>query len=289
MKLTGFLFCFLFTSISLHAAQASEINYQGRLADIDGNPASGSKTFIVKIYDAETAGNVISTEAIGPVDIDITGIYNFQFNISDTTILKDNECWLELTIDGAIQSQREKILPVPLALNVPDASINLRELADELKSMLVPTGSVMAYAGNSAPTGWAICDGSTLSRTNNDELYQVIGTAHGAGDGATTFHLPDYRGRFLRGVDTGALRDPDVATRQPMNSGGNTGDAVGSVQEDAFEAHDHRLDWDLQIIATGPNSTSYGSDRSRTSKTETAGQSSETRPLNAYVNYIIKL
>ena len=55
---------------------------------------------------------------------------------------------------------------------------------------LVPTGSVTAFAGTSAPTGWLKCDGSAISRTTYSELFNVIGTTYGAGDGSTTFNLP---------------------------------------------------------------------------------------------------
>src|SRR5580692_10411038 len=78
---------------------------------------------------------------------------------------------------------------------------------------LAPSGAVMAFAGASAPEGWLVCDGSAVSRTQYATLFAAIGTAHGSGDGTTTFQLPDYRGRFLRGVDDGQGRDPDAATR----------------------------------------------------------------------------
>jgi len=95
---------------------------------------------------------------------------------------------------------------------------------------IVPPGVVWAYAGATAPTGWLLCDGTTIARATYTALFAAIGTAHGTGDGSTTFHLPDYRGRFLRGVDSAVGRDPDRASRIAANTGGNTGDNVGSVQ-----------------------------------------------------------
>jgi hypothetical protein len=98
---------------------------------------------------------------------------------------------------------------------------------------VMPAGVILPFGGATAPTGWLVCDGSQVSRSQYADLFAAIGTAHGAGDGSSTFHLPDFRGRFLRGADSGAERDPDRASRTAANSGGAVGDAVGSVQGNA--------------------------------------------------------
>jgi microcystin-dependent protein len=98
---------------------------------------------------------------------------------------------------------------------------------------VMPAGVILPFGGATAPTGWLVCDGSQVSRSQYADLFAAIGTAHGAGDGSSTFHLPDFRGRFLRGADGGAARDPDRASRTAANSGGAVGDAVGSVQGNA--------------------------------------------------------
>jgi len=59
----------------------------------------------------------------------------------------------------------------------------------------VPAGCVMAYAGATAPDGWLRCHGQAVSRTVYVDLFVAIGTAYGPGDGATSFNLPDLRGR----------------------------------------------------------------------------------------------
>ena len=66
-----------------------------------------------------------------------------------------------------------------------------------------PVGSVYTFAGATVPTGWLKCNGALLSRTTYASLFAVIGTTYGAGDGSTTFALPDLRGEFVRGVDDG--------------------------------------------------------------------------------------
>lgn len=63
----------------------------------------------------------------------------------------------------------------------------------------VPTGIVEFFAGSKAPKGWLVCDGSAVSRTDYDELFEVIGTTYGEGDGSTTFNLPNLIDRFAEG------------------------------------------------------------------------------------------
>ena len=97
----------------------------------------------------------------------------------------------------------------------------------------LPAGTILAFGGSAAPSGWLLCNGATVSRSLYAGLFAAISGAWGTGDGSTTFHLPDLRGRFLRGVDGGSGRDPNVGTRTAANAGGNTGNAVGSVQANA--------------------------------------------------------
>ena len=63
-------------------------------------------------------------------------------------------------------------------------------------------GVVQAFAGSTIPTGWLLCDGSAVSRTNYAALYAVIGTTYGAGDGSTTFNLPNLVDKFVEGSAT---------------------------------------------------------------------------------------
>ncbi len=65
------------------------------------------------------------------------------------------------------------------------------------------TGEVRTFAGVVAPSGWLDCDGSAVSRTTYIELFNIIGTTYGVGDGSTTFNLPDMRGRMPIGAGTG--------------------------------------------------------------------------------------
>lgn len=162
-------------------------------------------------------------------------------------------------------------------------------------------GEVIAYPSNIVPENFLLCDGRAVSRTTYAELFNIIGVIHGSGDGSTTFNLPDYRGRFLRGVDGTAGLDPDKASRTAMNTGGNTGNNVGSVQTDAFQGHWHNFNTSNTAAfgnAGGNDATIGGGSRiysvievtspKSDGSNGTPRTSSETRPKNAYVNYIIR-
>lgn len=90
---------------------------------------------------------------------------------------------------------------------------------DDLSGM-VPSGAVLYFAGQSAPAGWLKANGAAVSRTAYAALFAAIGTTYGAGDGSTTFNLPDLRGEFVRGWDDGR--------------GIDHGRAFGSAQGDAI-------------------------------------------------------
>jgi microcystin-dependent protein len=66
---------------------------------------------------------------------------------------------------------------------------------------IVPPGVIWSYGGTTAPPGFLLCDGSAVSRTTYAALFAVIGTTFGAGDGSTTFNLPDLRGRAIVALD----------------------------------------------------------------------------------------
>ena len=79
---------------------------------------------------------------------------------------------------------------------------------------IIPAGIISAYAGGTAPTGWLMCDGSEVSRITYNNLFIAIGTNYGAGDGSTTFNLPNLKGKVVVGADS---QDTDFDTV------GNTG------------------------------------------------------------------
>jgi len=91
----------------------------------------------------------------------------------------------------------------------------------------VPTGSVFWFAAQTPPVGYLECNGATLSRTIYADLFAVIDTTWGNGDGSTTFKIPDLRGEFIRGWDNGR--------------GVDTSRAFAAAQSGANEAHTHTV------------------------------------------------
>lgn len=130
--------------------------------------------------------------------------------------------------------------------------------------IVVPAGAVMLFDRTEAPNGWLVMDGSAVSRAQFPELFAVLGTRHGAGDGSTTFNLPDGRGEFFRGLDLGR--------------GVDTGRALGSAQTDDFKSHTH-------VIGNVGSSGTFGlvdSGTASSSGTKITGATggTETRPRN---------
>jgi microcystin-dependent protein len=103
------------------------------------------------------------------------------------------------------------------------SNVDWYDLSDALGIATVsPTGSMIAFGGTTAPTGWLICDGSAISRLTYASLFGIIGTHYGAGDGSTTFNLPDLRGRVAAGFAVSGGH-PDVSTL-----GANDGQATSN-------------------------------------------------------------
>ena len=156
----------------------------------------------------------------------------------------------------------------------------------------IPAGTIAAFGGEVVPEGWLFCDGSAVNRTQHAALFAAIKTSWGAGDGQTTFHLPDLRGVFLRGVSRGTNRDPDRGARNADRPGAAQGDAVGSFQQDQLRQHTHQAGYPVFTVvnlAAGGAPLNYNTSI-MTIPTEGANPGgAETRPINAYVSYIIKL
>lgn len=82
-----------------------------------------------------------------------------------------------------------------------------------------PAGVIIPFAGTSVPTGYLLCNGAAVSRTNYANLFAAIGTLYGAGDGSTTFNLPDARDRVLQGASGGHSVGSYIAAGLPNITG----------------------------------------------------------------------
>ena len=324
-------------SPSLPGVAPTVVSYQGRVR-LGGSPYDGLGFFKFAIVDAGGAttcwsNDGTSTEGGEPTNgtpVQVTrGLFNVLLgdpsltNMTqplDASVFSGTERYLRVwfstdNISFQPLSPDRRLAAVPYALQAQEAveAENADTVDGQHASDLVPPGSVVAYAGDTPPPGWLLCDGSAVSRTTYAALFAALGTAHGEGNGETTFNLPDYRGTFLRGVDMGAGRDPDAASRTAPGPGGNSGDAVGSVQNDQMQSHRHldsghrhwytsqRID-DYRTVADGSGETVADDqwDSYQTSWTyanlgdpspSTAGSvrhGLETRPKNASVVWIIR-
>jgi microcystin-dependent protein len=145
----------------------------------------------------------------------------------------------------------------------------------------VSPGAVIAFARNTAPTGFLKANGALVSRTTYAALFSAIGTAFGAGNGSSTFGLPDMRGEFLRGWDDGR--------------GVDSGRAFGSAQADELKSHRHTLrgntGGEVKVLFLESDAISgIGSGGSFEDTPNTMGSTggAETRPRNIAMLFCIK-
>jgi hypothetical protein len=150
--------------------------------------------------------------------------------IDDTTFTSDaiQGATLQVVSPGKLAVSAGGITSNELA----SGAVTTNALADgavtqaKASNMLLPAGAIMAFAMNGAPTGWLAANGSAVSRTLYAALFAAIGITYGAGDGSTTFALPDLRGYFVRGSGT--------------NSDGTVAGTFGAKQAQSTQDHKHR-------------------------------------------------
>ena len=149
---------------------------------------------------------------------------------------------------------------------------------------LAPTGVVLPFAGASAPTGWLLCFGQTVSRTTYASLFTALGTSYGAGDGSTTFALPDLRGRIPGGKDN---MGGSAASRLTTGGSGVDGATLGA----SGGAQTHTLtnaQLPTSAIGTGGTTIARGSTVSDL-QTIGSGQAHNNTQPTIVLNYIIKI
>lgn len=152
-----------------------------------------------------------------------------------TSLLANNAVTAEKIANGAVETAKIKDAAVTLAKmaensvdnsKIKDATIAFAKFAataiatsaqaadksnaktivtparmhEVINSYLMPAGTIVSYAGASVPSGWLLCNGANVSRTTYANLFNAIGTRWGAGNGSTTFALPDSDGRVLQGA-----------------------------------------------------------------------------------------
>ena len=163
---------------------------------------------------------------------------------------------------------------------------------------LVQPGIIQAYAGTGTPTGWLLCDGSAVSRTTYSKLFSIISTKYGAGDGSTTFNLPNLTNKFIEGNATpgtsygaGLPNITGEAYLQPTQSGNETvPSAIGAFStqgEIIRQNYPGNGDLNITISSTKPYYTdNINLNASRSSSIY--GASSTVQPPALTLRYIIK-
>jgi microcystin-dependent protein len=146
-----------------------------------------------------------------------------------------------------------------------------------------PAGAVLSFARNTPPPGWLECNGAEVSRSMYENLFLAIGITWGAGDGSTTFKLPDLRGEFARGWDHGR--------------GVDSGRVFASSQSELIKNHIHSITTFKNIILTNTmgiqNGSNFpwmfgGSTDINTTGNPQSEAGVETRPRNVALLFCIK-
>jgi phage-related tail fiber protein len=140
----------------------------------------------------------------------------------------------------------------------------------------------MPFAMNSVPSGWLGADGTAVSRSTYAALFAAISTLYGAGDGSTTFNLPDLRGYFVRGAGS--------------NGDTITSGSFGAKQADSVGPHIHPntvMQGDLGLGSGGYRYDNYQDSGDREFKANFGSPANtgttETRPVNIAMLYCIKI
>lgn len=239
------------------------------------NYLEGRRIFVmIKLLDAEGGGAVAVNSTLVK-----SGISNSNMS-SGTGANNDSSAWFQLDItdelffNGTTNYIRVYSISVD-GLGVIDAvtfcasnylkggepmihDILMKQNLTVEGNIMTPTftGMVGYFAVNSPPTGWLVCNGSAISRTVYSDLFNTIRTTFGSGDGSTTFNLPDLRGEFIRGWDSGR--------------GIDSGRVFGSSQLDAMQSLTGYTSWfqtDYDFRGGG-NTGVFGSVQTRTGGTD---------------------
>ena len=262
------------------------------------------------------------TGAEGEVTVDTT---NDTLRVHDGTtaggvrLAKLSEAGLSAIANLSALGNVSGASAVPVAIDIKDEDAMTSNSATALATQQsikayvdsnagIPTGTVSAFAGSAAPTGYALCDGSAVNRTVQAALFSVIGTTYGIGDGSTTFNLPDLRGRVVAGLGESLLGA--TADELGDDNGLIANTKEHTLLETELPAHDHftlnnnagNSGNSVDTTNSASFSTSFGGDSSYQMAAPTAdpvaniGLSSETGGGLAHpnvqptiiLNYIIK-
>lgn len=149
---------------------------------------------------------------------------------------------------------------------------------------ILPTGTIFAFAGNNIPSGYLPCNGSEISRTTYADLFNVIGTTYGSGDGSTTFNLPDLTDKFIQGSNTaGTVKSaglPNITGYSDWNQNGKDYSFDG-----AFKSSTHQAGAD---VGSGSSTGVWKLNFDASDSNNIYGNSNTVQPPALTMRYIIK-
>lgn len=168
-----------------------------------------------------------------------------------------------------------------------DENGNWEEIILEPSGDTLPIGAITQFSGETAPTNWLLCNGQAISRTDYAELFDVIGTTYGIGDGSSTFNLPDLRGRVPVG-----LKSSDASFDALGKTGGEKNHTL-TIAEMPLHYHefDRTKDATRLVYQNGDVPFNDGSQGSASAgNTNSVGGGQAHNNLQPYIvtNYIIK-
>lgn len=183
----GMVNVFLGSITSLAAVDFSQTRYLGITVDVDDKPSTADpemvpRQMIIPAFHAKNAEKLAGFDWSAA----FTSADPSTAFVKSTRIAADTINTTQI-INAAVTTSK-----------IADGSITSAKLDPSVFQGTNPPGSILAFAGATAPAGYLLCDGSTVSRTTYPALFAAISTAYGSPDGST-FKLPDLRGQFLRG------------------------------------------------------------------------------------------
>jgi len=207
-----------------------------------------------------------------------------------------------LKVKSAGISSNELATDSVITAKIQDGAVTAAKLDSAAVSVLMPTGTILPYAGTAAPTGYLLCDGSAISRATNSDLFTLIGTTYGVGDGSTTFNIPDLRGRVIAGQDDmGGTSANTLTDAQADQLGGTLGaeDHTLTSAESGMPAHSHTVDDVGGVVGTVDGLWPYGEKGSAGAPSQGTNTTNDANAQNAssahnnvqptiILNYIIK-
>lgn len=155
-----------------------------------------------------------------------------------------------------------------------------------------PLGTINAFGGSVAPDGWLMCQGQAISRADYADLFAVIGTAFGAGDGSTTFNIPDFRGEFLRGAGNNSHSGQGNGGSVGTHQDGTT--VVASIMGNGYGVIYNKTNGTIDSstydkwVGNSGNTYVHNTTQYETESYANVIGTGKARPTNTSVNFIIK-